>query len=788
MLILKNCFFSHLLLVTFCCGLSFSLQACSDDKTEDMPTVIGNSTSSGVALGSEYIFTSVARTQSLSFYASRDWTIQSGADWCKLSATSGKAGNADVNIQVTENTGAGDRNTVITIIAGETGNTAKKEIRIVQKKTDAPVVEWSDVVASPDSWDNQKRADISYQLLVYSFADSNGDKYGDINGVISKLDYINSLGVKAIWLSPIHPSPSYHGYDVTDYTKVNPKFGAEADFNRLVAEARNRGIKIYLDYVLNHTSVEHPWFQTAKTSTDNAYRDYYTFSQDPAADIKAGKIDMIAGEGAGGYNAGEWFSTTTSSDAVKACYKFRLDCSNASKPTVTVTKAETADKDNPDQSTTGAKYLYFGEEVTKKFYDKGNGIYELTVDFASAWGFLIRTSTTEWGNHKYGASSAGIKVKFGEALALKQGDDAKDILLESMNLWYYHSHFYTGSFADLNYGKVANLKNSPAFKEVVAAAKGWIDRGVEGFRLDAVKHIYHNAKGTENPDFLKTFYDELNNYYKQKGNADELYMVGEVLSGAAEVASYYKGLPALFEFDFWYRLEWAINNGTGCYFAKDIMGYQELYKKYRSNYIEATKLSNHDEDRTASKLSRSVDKEKLAAAVLLTGPGEPYIYYGEELGLYGTKNNGDEYVRGPMLWGNNTQTSYTDKIDKSVASNIQSVAEQQKDENSLLNVYVRFTKLRNTYPALAEGTMSKHTVYNESNSTAGKSIAAWYMAKGSEKMLVVHNFGSSAVEITLPDKIEKAVGLNGDVQQKAAESGMQVKIGAYSSVVFKIAQ
>lgn len=687
MRILKDYFFSSLLLAILCCGLSFSLQSCSDDKTEDIPT---------------------------------------------------------------------------------------------------PVVEWSAVVASPDSWDNQKRAAISYQLLVYSFADSNGDKYGDINGVISKLDYINSLGVKAIWLSPIHPSPSYHGYDVTDYTKVNPKFGTEADFDRLVAEARNRGIKIYLDYVLNHTSVEHPWFQAAKTSTDNAYRDYYTFSQDPAADIKAGKIDMIASEGAGGYNAGEWFSTTTSSDAVKACYKFRLDWSNASKPTVTVTKAETADKDNPDQSTTGAKYLYFGEGVTKKFYDKGNGIYELTVDFASAWGFLIRTSTTEWGNHKYGASSAGTKVKFGEALALKQ--QGEDILLESMNLWYYHSHFYTGSFADLNYGKVANLKNSPAFKEVVAAAKGWVDRGVEGFRLDAVKHIYHNAKGMENPDFLKTFYDELNIYYKQKGNADELYMVGEVLSGAAEVAPYYKGLPALFEFDFWYRLEWAINNGTGCYFAKDIMGYQQLYAAQRSNYIEATKLSNHDEDRTASKLGRSVDKEKLAAAVLLTGPGEPYIYYGEELGLYGMKTNGDEYVRGPMLWGDNTVTSYTDKIDKNVASNIQSVAEQQKDEKSLLNVYVRFAKLRNTYPALAEGTMSEHAVYNENNSTAGKSIAAWYMTKGSEKMLVVHNFGSSAVEIALSDKIEKAVGLNGDVQQKTADNSTQVKMGAYSSVVFRIVQ
>lgn len=648
-------------------------------------------------------------------------------------------------------------------------------------------VEWTVTAASPADWDGEKRADISYQLLVYSFADGDGDGYGDINGLISKLDYINSLGVKAIWLSPIHPSPSYHGYDVTDYTKVNPKFGTEGDFDRLVTEAHSRGIKVYLDYVLNHTSVEHPWFQAAKSSADNEYRNYYIFSQDPEADIKAGNIDMISSEGTKGYNSGEWYSTTASEDVVNGCYKFVLDWSNASKPTVTVSKAEQADADNPDQSTTGAKYLYYGDPaVCKKFYDKGDGKYELTVDFSSPWGFLIRTSNTEWGNHKYGAASAGTRLKYDESFALKQGDGAADILFESMKLWYYHSHFYTASFADLNYGKVSELKNSPAFKEVVAAAKGWIDRGVDGFRLDAVKHIYHNAGGSENPTFLKTFYDELNAYYKRQGKTEDLYMVGEVLSGASEVAPYYQGLPALFEFDFWYRLEWAINNGTGCYFAKDIMGYQQLYAANRPDYIEATKLSNHDEDRAASKLGKSVEKEKLAAAVLLTGPGEPYIYYGEELGLYGMKTNGDEYVRGPMLWGDNAVTAYTDKIDKGVASAIKPVTEQQEDENSLLNVYVRFARLRNTYPALAEGEMSKHGTYNENNTTTGKAIAAWYRTKDTEKMLVVHNFGASTVEIALTDQIEKAVGVNGDVQQKKEDDALQVKMGAYSSVVFSL--
>lgn len=649
-----------------------------------------------------------------------------------------------------------------------------------------PPAGWSTVVTSPTDWDGVKRADISYQLLVYSFADSNGDKYGDINGLISKLDYINSLGVKAIWLSPIHPSPSYHGYDVIDYTKVNEKFGTENDFDRLITEAHNRGIKIYLDYVLNHTSAEHPWFQAAKTSTDNKYRDYYIFSQAPKTDIVAGKIDMIASEGANGYNAAEWYTTTNSSEVAKGCYKFTLDWSNALKPTVTVVKAETADADNPDQSTTGAKYLYYGDPaVCKKFYDKGNGKYELTVDFASPWGFLVRTSNTEWGNDKYGAESEGSKVKFGEPFPLKQNANA-DILMESMNLWYYHSHFYTASFADLNYGKVADLKNSPVFKEVVNAAKGWIDRGVDGFRLDAVKHIYHNPKGSENPTFLKNFYDELNTYYKQKGKTDELYMVGEVLSGADEVAPYYKGLPALFEFDFWHRLEWAINNNTGCYFAKDILGYQQLYAANRSDYIEATKLSNHDEDRTGLKLGKSEAKEKLAAVVLLTSAGEPYIYYGEELGFYGVtkEGNGDQHVREPMQWGDNATTDYMSGINK---SNVKSVKEQQEDANSLLNVYVQFSKLRNTYPALAQGSMTKHAKYNDSNTTE-KSIAAWYMTKDDEKLLVVHNFGASEAQISLEDNIEKAIGKNGNIQQQKEGSNTLIKMPAYSSVVFKIAQ
>ena len=593
------------------------------------------------------------------------------------------------------------------------------------------------------------------------------------------------MGVGAIWLSPIHPAMSYHGYDVTDYTTVNPQYGTMADFERLVTEAHQRDIKVYLDYVMNHTGKDHPWFVSAKASPDSEYRDYYVFSQDPAADIAAGKIPMIATEGAAGYNAGEWFSTTSADDEMTGCYKFVLNWSDADHPTVTVTEAEKPDADNPDTSTTGAKYLYYGNEVCKKFYDRGNGIYDLTVDFASAWGFLIRTSNTTWdGGTKYGASSKSAKVKLGEPFAL-DNKTAADILFESMNLWYYHSHFYTDWFADLNYGKVDAVATNPTYLAMVGAAKGWVDKGVDGLRLDAVKHIYHNATSNENPRFLNTFYNDMNTYYKQTGKTDNFYMVGEVLSEHNEVAPYYAGLPALFEFSFWYRLEWAINNATGCYFAKDILSYQQEYASYRSDYIEATKLSNHDEDRTASKLGKSADKCRLAAAVLLTAAGSPYIYYGEELGLYGTKEKSDEYVRAPMLWGDSYTTSYTNKVDAGVASAVKSVADQQTDESSLLNTYLTFARLRNTYPALAEGTMSRHAVYNETNETY-KSLAAWYMTKGEEKMLVLHNFGGAEMQFPLTDEVEKAVAVSGNAEQATEEGQTLVKLGVYSSVVFKL--
>jgi alpha-amylase len=118
---------------------------------------------------------------------------------------------------------------------------------------------------------------VYYEIFVRSFADSNGDGIGDLNGITTRLDYLKWLGVSGLWLTPIFPSPSYHGYDVTNYFAVNPQFGTMADFRRLLRQAHARGIKVLIDMVLNHTSNRNPWFEQA-LNPKSPYHDWYTWA------------------------------------------------------------------------------------------------------------------------------------------------------------------------------------------------------------------------------------------------------------------------------------------------------------------------------------------------------------------------------------------------------------------------------------------------------------------------------------------------------------------------------
>ncbi len=123
---------------------------------------------------------------------------------------------------------------------------------------------------------------VFYQIYMPSYADSNGDGYGDFKGITSKLDYLQDLGIKGIWLTPFLKSPKVdNGYDVADYYQIDPTYGTKTDFDNFLKEAHKRNIKVIMDLVLNHTSTDCKWFQEAKKSKDNPYRDYYIWKDKP---------------------------------------------------------------------------------------------------------------------------------------------------------------------------------------------------------------------------------------------------------------------------------------------------------------------------------------------------------------------------------------------------------------------------------------------------------------------------------------------------------------------------
>src|SRR5207245_2415049 len=161
----------------------------------------------------------------------------------------------------------------------QSGATAKSEDDILQKQlarggTKQPMTQ-------PNFW---WQTGVIYQIYPRSFLDSNGDGVGDLAGITSKLDYLCWLGVDAIWLSPIYPSPmADFGYDITNYTDVHPLFGTLEDLDSLLHQAHQRNLKLILDFVPNHTSDEHPWFQQARESRTNEKRDWYIW-RDPAPD------------------------------------------------------------------------------------------------------------------------------------------------------------------------------------------------------------------------------------------------------------------------------------------------------------------------------------------------------------------------------------------------------------------------------------------------------------------------------------------------------------------------
>ncbi len=480
---------------------------------------------------------------------------------------------------------------------------------------------------------------VFYEIFVRSFYDSDGNGVGDFQGLTEKLDYLNDgdpattddLGITGIWLMPINPSPSYHGYDVTDYYDINPDYGSMEDFKIFLEEAHNRGITVIIDLVINHTSTKHAWFQ-ASTNPESEYREYYNWQE-------------------------------------------------------------------------------------------------------------TRPPIADW--HKWNPT----------------GD-------------YYYGLFWEG-MPDLN------LRSEVVTEEIYQIAGFWLyEVGVDGFRLDAARHLIEDGSDFSNTpethDWWKgfrTFYQEINS------NA---MMIGEIWDISANVIEYLEGdeLDLAFNFDLASAYLRAAKNGVVTQLKTVISNDIDRYPSMQFGSF----LTNHDQNRLMSQI-KSEDKNKIAAALLLTGPGVPFLYYGEEIGMSGMKP--DEDIRTAMQWSNQTNAGFTSgkpwRINDDYYGDI-SVSYQTDDPDSLLSWYRQLIHLRNDHIALRVG-----DTYIVDVDTDSKAIFSMLRTSDDETILVLINLAGAPIdsfslgfdEDQLPDGSYRLVSLLDDTMA----SGFEVIDGTISGYV-----
>ncbi len=452
---------------------------------------------------------------------------------------------------------------------------------------------------------------VVYQIYPLSFADSNGDGVGDLRGIIQRLDHLGgapeSLGVDAIWLSPIYPSPRRDfGYDVSDYTAIDPALGSLADFDELVADCHRRGIRLILDLVLNHTSDQHPWFVESRASRDNPRRDWYLWRD---------------GRGPG-QPPNNWLST-------------------------------------------------FG---------------------GPAWTYDAATQQ-----------------------------------------WYMHG--FLPEQPDVNW------RNPAVEGAMLDVVRFWLERGVDGFRLDVVNHYVKDAEFRDNPvarplglrpyERQQHLYDkdqpELHGILRRLRTLLDSYpermSVGEVFSDRlAETAAALYGaendeLHLSFNFAF-SHCPW---NPEA--FRRAIVEWEALLPP---GAWPPYALSNHDLVRHISRYGRGREAEaraRVAAALLLTLRGTPFLYYGEEIGMPQTRiprgeiqdppgkrywpfYRGRDGCRTPMPWDGSPLAGFTTGrpwLRLGPDASTRNVAAQRGDADSLLHFYRRMIRLRRETPALRQG-------------------------------------------------------------------------------------
>lgn len=499
---------------------------------------------------------------------------------------------------------------------------------------------------------------VHYEVFVRSFADSNGDGIGDLNGVTNNLDYLKELGVSAIWLMPISPSPSYHKYDVTDYYGIDPEYGTLADFKRLIVEAHRRGIAVIIDLVLHHTSIHHPWFQESSKGPDNPYRNYYKWLHPD--EIKARKL---------------------------------------------ANRAITADS---------------GER--------------------SPW-HPVRGATTY---------------------------DER-----------YYGMFWSG-MPDLNF-------DHPALREeIFTIARYWLtEMGVDGFRLDAARHLYRESEEPKNHEFWQEFGRIVEAANRGAGAGPSgVYTVGEVWTSPERIAPYFRGLKANFNFDLRLMIEEVVRREDDTEDLIEFLAYVHgAFANVNPQFIDALILSNHDQNRIGSLLKGNLSQLKVAANLLLTLPGLPYVYYGEEIGMLGLKP--DENLREPFLWDIRTrdhQRTYWRRGKYSTSQTVRPLAQQQTDPDSLFSHYKRLIHYRNSHPVLNDN-LSRLT----QTGIRQKGIVAFTRQRSdhNQRVLLVHNLTSKPIDVVLSPDADWCRDIVFETTPGGSLVGGRIGVPAYGCVMIE---
>jgi len=451
---------------------------------------------------------------------------------------------------------------------------------------------------------------VFYEIFVRAFYDSDGDGIGDLSGVTAKLDYLQELGVGGIWLMPINSSPSYHGYDTTDYYAINPEYGTMEDLTKLLEEAHKREIKVIMDLVVNHSSKEHPWFKDAAANPDSPYRSWYHF----VSAEEQTQSDNAAGSG------------------------------------------------NPWHPVLGFKYL---------------GVFwEGMPDF--------------------------------------------------------------------------NFDEPKVREEFIKIGQFWLEKGLDGFRLDAAKHIYGDFKSTiHSPEIQaanKAWWQEFRQGMDEIN--PEAFLIGEVWDTTAVIGPYFdEALDSAFNFDLSERLLRAVSEERDPDLAYTLERVHTFYSQSSSgHFVDAPFLTNHDQNRVMTLLKGNVDHAKMAASMLLTLPGTPFVYYGEEIGMKGAKP--DEFIREPLLWyadsaGGEGQTTWVATRHNTEAGNT-SVEAQLADEQSLLHHYRKLIHWRKQEPALQNGAIAEYKLED-----ANSKLSLYVRVTKDDRVLVVHNLSGQQHEAEL---------------------------------------